>query len=71
MNIVQTRSGEMLDAVVHRFYGKTGKTVEAVLDANPHLAGFGPVLPAGTTILLPPHTRNTLEEPTQIKLWGT
>lgn len=48
-----TGTGEMLDAICHKYYqGRTGAT-EAVLEANPGLAKFGPVLPVGTSIELP------------------
>ncbi len=45
--------GDMIDAVCRRFYGREAGAVEAVLEANPGLADFGPVLPAGTVVQLP------------------
>ena len=48
-----TNSGEMVDAVCHRFYGFTDGSVEAVYDANPHLVYLPLVLPLGTIIELP------------------
>ena len=49
-----TVAGEMLDKLVWNFYGylRPGM-VEKVLEANPHLADAGAVLPAGLTIILP------------------
>lgn len=48
-----TSDGDMLDAVCRHHYGPRAGTVEAVLQANPGLAGRGPVLPAGVRIELP------------------
>lgn len=48
-----TKQGEMVDLVCHRHYGRTREVTEIVLSANPGLAGFGPVLPIGTRIVLP------------------
>lgn len=50
----QTRTGDVLDDVVNRFYGRQDNgLVETVLEANRGLADYGPVLPAGLTIMLP------------------
>lgn len=50
----QTRTGDVLDEVVHRFYGRQDNgLVELVLEANRGLADNGPVLPAGLSINLP------------------
>lgn len=61
-----TQEGDVLDAICKAHYG-TEAQVMAVLDANPGLAGLGPVLPAGVVITLPalpePETRP------QIRLW--
>lgn len=48
-----TRQGEMVDMVCRRAYGDETGYVEKVLDANPGLAGLGPVLPIMTKIVLP------------------
>lgn len=48
-----TRDGDMLDAVCMEHYGRTTGAVEAVLEANPGLADLGPVLDAGTVLILP------------------
>lgn len=49
----RTREGDVLDAVCWQHYGRESAVV-AVLEANPGLAGRGPVLPAGLVIDLPP-----------------
>lgn len=53
MNRMTTREGDMIDQVALAAYGRTEGATEAVLAANPHLAGLPPRLPAGLTILLP------------------
>jgi phage tail protein X len=59
-----TRQFDEVDAICHRFYGRTQQTVESVLLANPNLADLMPILPPGVTILLPdlpqPETTETL-----------
>lgn len=51
----QTRDGDTLDLVCFDHYGKeaVNQSVVAVLEANPGLADYGPVLPAGIAIILP------------------
>ncbi len=49
----RTRDGDMLDDICHRHYGRSGKVVELVLEANRHLAAIGPVYQAGLVIRLP------------------
>lgn len=50
----QTRTGDVLDDVVSRYYGRQDNgLVELVLEANRGLADNGPTLPAGLTITLP------------------
>jgi phage tail protein X len=48
-----TREGDMLDRICWKFYGRQSGAVEAVMEANPHLADRGPLLPAGIVIELP------------------
>jgi len=49
----RTKTGDMLDAICHQYYaGQVGVT-EWVLEANPGLADYGPVLPSGVIIELP------------------
>ena len=51
MTTTTLQVAEALDAVCRRVYGDESGYVEAVLDANPGLTG--PILPAGTVIVLP------------------
>lgn len=61
--------GDMVDEIAWRYYGTTaGGQVESVLAANPGLADYGPILPAGVTITLPDVT--TAAQTSQgVKLW--
>ena len=49
----RTQAGDMLDEICWLYYGRTHGTVERVLEANPGLADYGPVLPAGVLVTLP------------------
>lgn len=64
-----TRQNDLLDDVVHRYYGDTdNRAVEIVLEANRGLADYGPVLPAGLRIVLP--DRVPSQESTKLQtLW--
>ncbi|MGL5589070.1 MAG: tail protein X [Aeromonas veronii] len=61
-----TKSGEMLDEIVFRHYGKHAP-LSLVLEANPGLAKRGPVLPEGIIIVLP---SLPVAEKKYISLWG-
>lgn len=53
-----TRDQDMIDAICWRHYGThDGGVVEAVLDANRHIAMLGPKLPSGVAIDLPPRPK--------------
>ena len=68
MTTYRTKEGDVIDAVCRRYYGREAGAVEAVLEANPGLAGLGPVLPAGTQVTLPDLPR-PLEAIETVKLW--
>jgi phage tail protein X len=65
-----TRQGDMIDAIVHRYFGATAGIVEQVIEANRSLAlaDYGPVLPAGLMIELPGVERKQ-EEKKVTRLW--
>lgn len=63
----RTRPGDMLDWICTQYYGERPRAVEAVLDANPGLAAYGPVLPAGLEIELP--DLGPTEDTSLINLW--
>ena len=50
---ITTGLAQPLDAICRQHYGDESGYVETVLDANPGLAALGPVIPRGTTIILP------------------
>ena len=63
-----TRDGDMLDAIVYRYYGNIAGVLEAVYSINPGLCEKPLLLPAGLMIELP-----VLEEPgekAEIDLFG-
>lgn len=49
----RSQAGDMVDELCWLHYGRTRGTVETVLAANPGLAAYGPVLPAGVLVDLP------------------
>jgi phage tail protein X len=49
----RTKDKDMLDAICWKHYNRQSGAVEAVLEANPGLADFGTVMPAGLLIELP------------------
>lgn len=61
--IYTTRQGETVDLVCFFHYGRTTKTVEAVLEANRDLSAIGPILPIGTKIMLPDLPSNSTAKP--------
>jgi phage tail protein X len=63
-----TRQGETVDLACWRVYGRTAEVTEAVLAANPGLAGKGLILPLGTVITMPEIARPTTQRPL-ISLW--
>jgi phage tail protein X len=64
-----TRQNDILDDVVHRYYGDTdNRIVETVLEANRGLADYGPVFPAGVLIVLPDRVASQEAEQLQT-LW--
>lgn len=65
---VTTRDGDMIDQIALDAYGRTDGATEAVLAANPHLAGLPARLPAGVVIALPVIATSPVK-PT-VRLWG-
>lgn len=65
METVHTQQGDTVDRLTWRHYGDTAMT-ESILEANPGLAAYGPILPHGIRVRLPP--RQTVSTPT-VTLW--
>lgn len=63
----RTVEGQVLDELVWRIYGNVSGATEAVLEANPGLANYGPILPGGLEIQLPHYEP---PKPSQgVRLW--
>ncbi|MBY7733502.1 tail protein X [Francisella philomiragia] len=61
-----TKNYDMLDRICYKYYKTTDFTAQ-VLEQNRYLAAYGPILPAGLTIILP-----DIKKPAQkrkIQLW--
>ena len=69
MTPYRTLDGDMLDAICHVQLGSVAH-LPAVLAANPHLAGLGPIYPAGVVIQLPNLAPAEPVARGQIRLWG-
>jgi len=52
--LLTTREGDTLDWLCWRHYGAAAGAVETVLAANPGLGAWGPLLPQGVPVRLPP-----------------
>ncbi len=63
----RTVEGRTVDMIVWKHYGNTPGSLEAVLEANPGLAAYGPVLPSGILIELPSITPPKPAE--KVRLW--
>lgn len=50
---VYTHQGDTVDLLCWRHFGRTQGLVEVVLEMNPGLADYGPVLPLGLEVELP------------------
>lgn len=64
--IYTTKVGELLDEVVHAHYG-SHEPLQMVLEANPGICQYGPTLPQGIDVTLPPEP---ISEKQYISLWG-
>lgn len=67
--IATAQEGETVDALCWRVLGRTRAVCEQVLAANPGLADYGPLLPAGLQVTLPDAA--ALARPTReiVQLW--
>ena len=63
----RTKQGDRLDRLCAQHYGHQTGTVEAVLQANPGLAAYGPVFDAGLLITLPATPAPTATN--SVRLW--
>ncbi|CAI8909097.1 tail protein X [Pseudomonas zeae] len=50
---IRALQNDTVDALCWRHYGRTAGVTEAVLEANPGLADYGPTLPQGFLVQMP------------------
>ena len=63
-----TKDGDTVDSITWKQYRtRAGLIMEKVLSANPRLADYGPVLPAGVKVNLPDISQPAVQK--SIKLW--
>ncbi|WP_321392863.1 tail protein X [Emcibacter sp.] len=62
-----TREGDAIDYVCKKHYGDDYTAPDQVYAANPGLAAYGPILPAGLTITLPEIETEAIAE--TVSLW--
>lgn len=65
---VRAQQNETVDALCWRHYGRTAGVTEAVLEANPGLADYGPILPQGLTVQMP-EARTAAPQRQMVNLW--
>jgi phage tail protein X len=65
---VITHQGDTVDALCFRHLGRTQGVVEIVLERNPGLADYGPILPHGLQVDLPATTNQPTNTPL-LRLW--
>ncbi|TDF86294.1 tail protein X [Pseudomonas sp. H9] len=68
MSTVIANQGDTVDAICWRYYGRTAGVTETVLDANPGLADYGPIIPHGTQVTLPDAVPR-VEQRQVVNLW--
>ena len=59
---------DTLDLICYKHYGTSNLTTEIVMESNPALAKFGPIIPQGTLIELPEITHPIPVKET-LQLW--
>ncbi|MBS5840568.1 phage tail protein [Pseudomonas lundensis] len=66
--ILNAGQHDTVDALCWRHYGRTAGVTEAVLEANPGLADYGPFLPCGTLVTLP-EAQPAAPQRNMVNLW--
>lgn len=67
--IVIARTGDTIDALCWRIFGRTSGVTEQALMLNPGIAALGPVIPAGTRVTLPDLSDAAPVRRETIQLW--
>lgn len=66
---LRANQGDTVDLLIWRERSLGPESVPAVLEANPGLADFGPVLPIGTIVLVPAIAATASTAVLLIQLW--
>lgn len=66
---LHAQQGDTIDRLIWREAGLGAAALGTVLAANPGLAALGPVLPAGTPVILPEITAPALPTRDIVQLW--
>lgn len=65
--VYRTKQGDVLDAIVFKYYEGQAGALEQVLEANEGLAEHGAILPAGLVVVLPDLPKPAAKE--SVTLW--
>lgn len=69
MRFYHSKDGDTADSIAWVVYGRQNdQLVEQLLEANPGLADFGPVLPAGLRLVIPDAPAPAVGR--QVRLWS-
>lgn len=63
----RTKQGDVLDAVVFKYYEGQSGALEQVLVVNKGIADYGAILPAGVEVVLPELPKPSAKE--SVRLW--
>jgi phage tail protein X len=65
---IRVQQNDTVDALCWRHYGRTAGVTEAVLEANPGLADYGPTLPQGLLVQMP-EAQTAAPQRKTVNLW--
>ena len=65
---IRANQNDTVDSLCWRYYGRTAGVTEAVLQANPGLADYGPVLPLGLVVNMP-EAQTSAPQRQMVNLW--
>jgi P2-like prophage tail protein X len=65
---VSAYQNDTVDALCWRYYGRTAGVTEAVFEANPGLADYGPILPQGLVVNMP-EVKTSAPQRQMVNLW--
>ncbi|WP_413791966.1 MULTISPECIES: tail protein X [unclassified Pseudomonas] len=65
---IRAVQNDTVDALCWRHYGRTAGVTEAVLNTNPGLASYGPILPQGLAVQMP-EVQTIAPQRQMVNLW--